>query len=156
MEMYNGINKIGVNFISKPDSNYQVKFTMRFRLFLLAQVCSWHAKKGIIYAWIVSRWIVNRWIMYGEIGEPFAFLIGFLLKIMFASQVFFFWRGGGGRRVHFFIVLFNIWLLLIFLTNFDLKIMLSYEINSAKSCQRVRKMFPLALKWGNKLSSKNN
>ena len=47
------------------------------------------------------------------------------LKIMLTSQIYHsFW--------HFFIILFMFWLLWIFLANFDLKIMLSCEINLAK------------------------
>ena len=29
-----------------------------------------HAKKGIIYAWILHHWIVNRWIVYCELAQP--------------------------------------------------------------------------------------
>ena len=29
-------------------------------------VCLWHAKKGIIYAWIMHCWIVNHWIVYRD------------------------------------------------------------------------------------------
>ena len=30
----------------------------------------WHAKKDIIYAWIVHPWTVNRWIVYHELAKP--------------------------------------------------------------------------------------
>ena len=36
----------------------------------LPPICFWHAKKDIIYAWIVHRWIVNRWIVYRELAQP--------------------------------------------------------------------------------------
>ena len=45
---------------TNSDSNYPEKFSMRCKLFLLAPVCSWHAKKNTIYAWMVYCWIVNR------------------------------------------------------------------------------------------------
>ena len=34
----------------KPNSNYPVKFSMRYKLFPLTPVSSWHAKKDTIYA----------------------------------------------------------------------------------------------------------
>ena len=36
----------------------------------LPPICFWHAKKNIIYAWIVHRWIVNRWVVYREQAQP--------------------------------------------------------------------------------------
>ena len=44
----------------KPDSNYPVKFSMWCKLFPLAPVYSWQAKKDIIYAWIVNRESLDR------------------------------------------------------------------------------------------------
>ena len=33
-------------------------------------VCLWHAKKGVIYAWIMHCWIVNHWTVYCELVQP--------------------------------------------------------------------------------------
>ena len=71
------------NFISfllwqdgvKPDLNYPVKFLMQCKLFPLTPLCSLHAKKDIIYEWIMNRWImnhwiINHWIVYHELAQP--------------------------------------------------------------------------------------
>ena len=44
----------------KPVWNYPVKFSMRYKLFPLAPIGSWHATKNIIYAWIVNREWLNH------------------------------------------------------------------------------------------------
>ena len=45
----------------------------------LPPICFWHAKKDIIYAWIVHRWIVNHWIVYCELAKPWQIAkLGFL------------------------------------------------------------------------------
>ena len=46
------------------------KETVFFYLIIDFSACLWHAKKDIIYAWIVHRWIVNRWIVYRGQAQP--------------------------------------------------------------------------------------
>ena len=39
----------------------------------LPPICFWHAKKDIIYSWIVLRWIVNLWIVYSSTRSQSSF-----------------------------------------------------------------------------------
>ena len=32
--------------------------------------CLWHAKKDVIYAWIMHCWIMNWWIAYHKLAQP--------------------------------------------------------------------------------------